>query len=369
MYSTGGKRSPACAHVSTCQDAGSDNHENRHGHRRRVASGLALCDTGHMPRLVDGLPGKMLVGLAGWLTVSAAACATIQPADPYRVGQIIDLNTRAAVSGAEFASRLQSVDVIYIGEAHYTPSHVAAALQILQTVLDGGRQPIVGMEMFSWDGQDGIDRYLNGTVASTEDFIAESRWDDNWGGDYGEYSPLVDFAKTHGLKLLGLNPPRSLVRTVAQKGLTEMARDLKAQRWPVPDPFPPDDPEYRRVIYGQIEQCHAGLSREVYQKIYEASVFRDEGMASVVATMAGDDARAPGPFVSYTGAGHMQYGLPVPKRVQRQSGDSLTHVTVYLHALDLEHVEDVERMLKEHIADYVWLTALGPQGRQPRCGE
>ncbi len=323
-----------------------------------------------MLRCVDGFSGKTLtcLGCAGWLMVAATACATIQPAGPYHVGQIIALNPPATVSYAAFASRLQSVDVIYIGEAHYTPSHVAAALRVLQTLLDEGRQPIVGMEMFSWDGQDGIDRYLHGTVTSTEDFVVESRWRDNWGGDYQDYSPLVDFAKTHGLKLLALNPPRSLVRTVAQKGFMDMARDPKAQRWHVP-PFPPDDPEYRRVIYEQIEQCHEGLPRDVYQKIYEASVFRDEGMASVVTTMVGADVRAPGPFVSYTGAGHIQYGLPVPKRVQRQSGGSVTHATVYLHALDPDHAEDVERLLKEHIADYVWLTALGPQGRQPRCGE
>ena len=425
------------------------------------------------------------MGLIGWLAVLATACAATPPVGPqYHIGQIIALNPPAPVSYAEFGSHLQSVDVIYIGEAHYTPSHVAAALQVLQTVIDGGRQPVIGMEMFSWDGQNGIDRYLNGTVTSAEDFLAESRWNENWGGHYVDYSPLVDYAKTHGLKLLGLNPPRSLVRHVVQQGLTGIARNPEAQRWPLPDPFPPDDPEYRQVVYKQIEQCHEGLSQEIYQKIYEASVFRDEGMASVITTAIGGGGKPgpsgrqetrpvpspnplggkpapfnlqkytsipsppsfswppresspvpfpfpspsppsfspaggnpvlvfpirnwipgqgsrmtegkdnsaiggdpmnpaplasdtsamgdpinPAPFVSYTGAGHIQYGLPIPKRVQRQSGGFVKDVTVYLHALDPEHPEDVERLLKEPIADYVWLTALGPQGRQPRCGE
>ncbi|MYA29028.1 MAG: ChaN family lipoprotein, partial [Nitrospira sp. SB0666_bin_27] len=126
---------------------------------------------------------------------------------------------------------------------------------------------------------------------------------------------------------------------------------------------------YRRVIYDQIEQCHAGLSQEVYQKIYEASVFRDEGMASVISTTVKSETPARTTFVSYTGAGHIQYGLPIPKRVQRQLGVPAKDVTVYLHALDPEHPEDVDHLLDERIADYVWLTALGPQGRQPRCGE
>ena len=309
------------------------------------------------------------MGFACGMLVATSAFATVASPGHYRVGQIIEPKNNATLSDLEFHAILQSADIIYIGEAHYTPSHVAAALQVLQSVLGGGRKPILGMEMFSWDGQAGLDRYLKGTVTSMEDFLAESHWKNNWGGKYADYSPLVDFAKTHGLTLLGLNPPRPLVRNVAKQGLAAVGSDPQVQRWTIPVPFPPDDPEYRRVIYEQIEQCHGGLSQEVYQKIYEASVFRDEGMAAVITTTVKSDAPEPTAFVSYTGAGHIQYGLPIPKRVKRQLGVPVKDVTVYLHALDPEHPEDVEHLIDERIADYVWLTALGPQGRQPRCGE
>lgn len=324
-----------------------------------------------MPQSVTCRPGNTLafVGLACGILVATIASATVTSPGNYRVGQIIELKKNTVLSDLEFRALLQSVDIIYIGEAHYTPSHVAAALQVLQSVLSGGRKPILGVEMFSWDGQAGLDRYLNGTVTSTEDFLAESQWKNNWGGKYADYSPLVDFAKTHGLTLLGLNPPRPLVRNVAKQGLSAISNDPQVQRWTIPVPFPADDPEYRRVIYAQIELCHGGLSQEVYQKIYEASVFRDEGMASVITTMVKLNASEPTTFVSYTGSGHIQYGLPIPKRVKRQLDVPVKDVTVYLHALDPEHPEDVDHLIDERIADYVWLTALGPQGRQPRCGE
>ena len=309
------------------------------------------------------------MGFMGVMLVATSACATVLSPGNYRVGQIIEPQEKTTLSDREFRAILQSVDIIYIGEAHYTPSHVEAALQVLQRVVNGGRKPVLGMEMFSWDGQIGLDRYLTGAVTSTEDFLAESHWKNNWGGKYEDYSPLVDFAKTHDLTLLGLNPPRPLVRNVAKQGLGAIESSPEGQRWTIPVPFPADDPDYRRVIYDQIEQCHAGLSQEVYQKIYEASVFRDEGMASVISTTVKSETPAPMTFVSYTGAGHIQYGLPVPKRVQRQLGVPVKDVTVYLHALDPEHPEDVDHLLDERIADYVWLTALGPQGRQPRCGE
>lgn len=325
-------------------------------------------------RMLQSVTGRSrqtlaFLGFMCVMLVATSACATVLSPGNYRVGQIIEPQEKATLSDQEFRAILQSVDIIYIGEAHYTPSHVEAALQVLQSVVNGGRKPVLGMEMFSWDGQTGLDRYLTGAVTSTENFLAESHWKNNWGGKYADYSPLVDFAKTHDLTLLGLNPPRPLVRSVAKQGLGAVESSPEGQRWTIPAPFPADDPEYRRVIYDQIEQCHAGLSQEVYQKIYEASVFRDEGMASVIATTVKSETPASTTFVSYTGAGHIQYGLPVPKRVQRQLGVSAKDVTVYLHSLDPEHPEDVDHLLDERIADYVWLTALGPQGRQPRCGE
>ncbi len=305
-----------------------------------------------------------------WAILATTACATGQSHPPYQQDQVIDVSQKSVVSLSELRSVLLEADVVYIGETHYTPSHIDAAIQVLEILLHEGKVPILGMEMFSWDGQAGLDRYLTGDITSIDTFLAESQWKNNWGGKYEDYSPLVDFAKEHKLKLLGLNPPRQFVRKVVQKGLTGIGDDLALKKWNIPVPFPADDPEYRRVIYEQIEKCHGGMKPEIYQKIYEASVFRDEGMASVITTTISRLGTSPPRiFVSYTGAGHIQYGLPIPKRVQRQLGTPVKQVTLYLQALDPEHPEDVEHLLEEQIADFVWLTALGPHGRQPRCGE
>jgi len=313
---------------------------------------------------------RKLVGLgfACGVMVATAVWAGVPPA-PYQEGQIFDLTKKTIIADSAFRSILQSVDIVYLGEAHYTPSHVAAALHVLQILLDGDRTPILGMEMFGWDGQAALDQYVKGEPMTKEEFVAESQWTSNWGGNYDEYAPLVDFARTHGVQLLGLNPPRPLVRNVAKRGVAGIGDDPVLTKWNFPDPFPSDDAAYRRVIYEQIEKCHQGLTQEVYQNIYEASVFRDEGMAAVIAATARRGSQGPTTFVSYTGAGHIQYGLPIPKRVKRQFGSPIQSVTVYLHALDPEHPEDVEQLMEENIADYVWLTALGPEGRQPRCGE
>ena len=315
----------------------------------------------------SGLPGTL--ALWAWVLWGSSACSTLQAESPYQNWQVIDVTQKMVVTFADLRPALLKADVIYVGETHYTPSHIEAALKILDALVQAGKSPTIGMEMFSWDGQSALDRYVRGEMSTVEEFLSESHWKDNWGGQYEGYSPLVDYAKQHGLKLLGLNPPRMLVRKVVQQGLAGIGSDPDLKKWNISDPFPEDDPDYRRVIYEQIEQCHGGMTPEVYEKIYEASVFRDEGMASMISTAIRSDADETQPFVSYTGSGHIQYGLPIPKRVERRSGGSVRQLTVYLHAFDRGYPEDVERLIQENIADFIWLTPLGPQGRTPRCGE
>ena len=139
---------------------------------------------------------------------------------------------------------------------------------------------------------------------------------------------------------------------------------------------------------------------EVYQKIYEAyhpHVFRDDGWLEWRPSLRRRSSQrlfhlglnqrplsvipVPDlPIHAHLAWREIQYGLPIPKRVKRQLGTSVKDVTVYLHALDPEHPEDVEVIWVYHrapsggtpcIADYVWLTVSirQPQGRQPRCGE
>jgi hypothetical protein len=100
--------------------------------------------------------------------------------------------------------------------------------------------------------------------------------------------------------------------------------------------------------------------------MYEASMFRDEGMAQTIARQLHGLPDGGGPIVSYTGAGHIQYRLPIPNRVARRVGDSLRQITVYLAALD-PHGHEVDELLGSSIADYIWLTPSSAHGPSRRC--
>lgn len=314
--------------------------------------------------------GRLWIGLLVWLIfpIAGAGVSFSKEFTEFHEWQILEVKNRKPISFEELKTDLLVADAIYIGEEHYTPSHIEAALRVLKILLAENREPVLAMEMFSWNGQGALERYVSGEIEAEDQFLQESRWKDNWGGKYEGYKPLVAFAKEQSLSLFALNPPRDLVRKVALAGLEEASRAQEMRRWNLDPLVLLDDPEYHEVVFGQIEQCHPNLPQEVYQRIYEASIFRDEGMAKIIVDYFQNRFDRAKPLVSYTGGGHVQYGVPIPNRVRRRLSSSIQQVTLYLHAFDINQKSEVWEMIQGGIADYIWLTPLGPNGSQPRCG-
>src|SRR5439155_1336379 len=74
----------------------------------------------------------------------------------------------------------------------------------------------------------------------------------------------------------------SLLRRVAKEGLLGALKDPEMLRWQMRDEVLSDEPAYREVMVSQLRACHGGLSEEAYQRMYEAALFRDEGMAKTI---------------------------------------------------------------------------------------
>jgi uncharacterized iron-regulated protein len=303
--------------------------------------------------------------LLGWLT----GCHTLQAQPPLEVGTIIRIAANEPVALESIHPELLEADIIFIGEEHYTPSHIEAAQKVLDILLAHRKQvgtPVLAMEMFSWDGQPALDRYITDPQMPLAEFLENSKWKQAWGGDFQDYQPLVTYAQNHGLPLLGLNPPRQMVRQVAQEGLEKALKIPELAEWAEGE-LVIEDREYENLIFEQITACHPDLPDQAYRRIFEASIVRDEGMARVIRNYLDSRQPSEGPLVSYTGGGHIQYGIPVPKRVKRTHPDIKT-VTIYLVAWDPSKEPEVVSEIQEGIADYLWLTELGPKGIQPRCG-
>ena len=308
------------------------------------------------------------LALAGWLGACLGQTLPAEEnAQPFQEWQIVEVKADRPISFTDLLTDLANVDVIYIGEEHSHRSHIEAALRILQALIDRNQKPALGLEMFGWDGQAGLDHYLAEPDMAPDLFLQEARWKENWGGSYNDYAPLIDFARSHHLPVLALNPPKPLVRRVAKEGLSSALKDPGMLRWQMRDEVLSDEPAYREIIVSQLRACHSGLTEEAYQRMYEAAVFRDEGMAKTISDYLNRRAPGIGPVVSYTGGGHIQYRLPVPNRVLRRQNGSLRQRTLYLMSYEPKRLDEIRTLLAQSIADYVWLTPVSAQGAPRRC--
>lgn len=312
-----------------------------------------------------------LSALAAGCTLGPHAATTPAGNDGWQPWQILETATGRVIPSEEWLKNLAAFDIIYLGEEHHNRHHIEAALRVL-TALSGEQvRPAIGMEMFGWDGQAALNGYLEGRGEVRESFLEQARWKQNWGGPFEDYEPLVAFARDHHLPIYAMNPPKSLIRQVAKEGLAQARQGTEWTSWRMQDEEIVDDPAYRARLLDQLRRCHGGGSDDDYRTMYEASTVRDEGMARTLAETlwqqrAGSDHAAP-VIVSYTGGGHIQYRLPVPKRVARRLSGQVRDVTIYLASYDQTRGDEIRELLHDRIADYIWLTPLSRHGAPQRC--
>jgi uncharacterized iron-regulated protein len=321
----------------------------------------------------------LLVVGALWFTVACTSGGDLKSSAtsqngrqaPFMEWQVIDTATGQPVSLDQWTALLLQQEIIYLGEEHHNRFHIDAALTVLRKLRAEGRTPALGMEMFGWDGQAALDQYLFGSDMGRQEFLQTVKWQQNWGGPYEDYEPLVRLAKEQGWSVYAMNPPKLLVRNVAKNGLAQTKSDPIMALWGMKDETLVDDPAYRTRILQQLQACHGGGADTSYQTMFEASMVRDEGMAKTLVhrlnqIRSGSDMMA-GPLVSYTGAGHIQYNLPVPKRVARRLAGQVRQVSVYMTSFDVGRIEEFREMIREKIADYLWLTPVSERGLPRRC--
>ena len=175
---------------------------------------------------------------------------------PFKEWQIIDTATGQPVSLDQWTALLLQQDIIYLGEEHHNRFHIDAAMTVLRRLKAEGRTPAFAMEMFGWDGQAALDQYLSGFEMNRQEFLEAVRWQQNWGGPFEDYEPLVQLAKEHHWTVDAMNPPKPLVRIVAKNGLAQAESDPMMAQWGMKDEAIVDDPIYRTRILQQLQACH-----------------------------------------------------------------------------------------------------------------
>jgi uncharacterized iron-regulated protein len=212
-----------------------------------------------------------------------------------------------------FRRLADDADVVFVGEEHDDPETHRAELFLLQGLHEqprwGNRLTLV-LEMFERDGQRALDDYLAGRI--TEETLGKAvRLWPNYATDY---RPLVEYARSRRLPVVGSNAPQRIARDVSRQGASATLAKLPDGDKAFLAAFSsaPDD-AYLARFRAIIGEGHGGpaLDAAAVRRFYEAQTLKDDTMAESVARLL----EASRKVLHVNGAFHSDAGLGVPARV------------------------------------------------------
>ncbi len=249
---------------------------------------------------------------AAALAVLAAASASAQPTavpDSLAARTAVWVDGERRDLGAVVDAAL-AADVVFVGERHDDATAHALQRWLLEAVhRRAGRGVALGLEMFEFDVQPVLDEYARALI-SERDFLAAAR---PW-ANYADYRPLVEYAREHGLRVVGTNAPARHVRSVAREGSLEALGQFPAASlagYPPENAFADPSPAYAAAF----AEAMSGMGGHDADGMLAAQNLRDLAMADGVVRAASGGALV----VHLNGSFHSAGGLGIPEHLARRA--------------------------------------------------
>ena len=268
---------------------------------------------------------RRLLGMLAALVFLLPLVATGAQAPAGAGIQVLDLTSLVGLE--DLMARIADKDVVFIGETHNSYADHLAQLAIVQRLHARGKRLAIGMEFFQQPFQPALDAYVAGTITE-EEMLARTEYFDRWRFDYRLYRPILRFARDQGIALIALNPPGELTEKVARQGLSGLSPKDRAR---LPARLDDADPAYRERLQAVFDQHPHGPDSD-FERFLAVQLLWDEGMAEQAARYL---VAHPGTtLVVLAGAGHIEYGQGIPRRLQRRRPvDAVTIMNGSHHAI------------------------------------
>ena len=272
----------------------------------------------HLKFLLPLLALPLAAGCAVGPQMSGNPEAPYPPTRPPAVGDILHIPSGYYVSEAQMLAVATDARIVYVGETHDNPASHRLELTLLRAMAE--RYPggvALGMEMFTPDQQETLDRWVSGELNEKE-FLKQSRWQEQWQMDFEYYRPLLDFARERSIPVIGLNAPKSLVKSVARKDLGELG-EKERQTLPELDMGDPYQGALVTAIFGGHDKGNSHL--EGFRRV---QTLWDEAMAESVVRYLESPPGKSRRLVVVAGGNHIRHGFGIPRRVFRRLPTSYT---------------------------------------------
>ncbi len=134
--------------------------------------------------------------------------------------KIYDVKNQKTISLADIVTAAAKVDVVFFGEEHNDSTGHYLEIELFKKLANAYVNKIgLTLEMFHTDVQPIINEYLAGVI-SEKNFIKEARaWN-----NYKDYRPMIEFAKSEGINVIGGNAAARYSNAVTKNGLETLKK-------------------------------------------------------------------------------------------------------------------------------------------------
>jgi uncharacterized iron-regulated protein len=189
---------------------------------------------------------------------------------------------------------------------------------------------------------------------TVSDLARRTEWDQNWGWPIRQYAKLLNYAKSNGIRIFGLNAPSRVTTFVEKNGIKGL---LGRPGFPEVDL---SDSEHRARFTSRRLSAAAVMasSNRQMKHAYEAQTMREEWMAGAVASQA-KEMGGRGRVLAITGRNHVAGRRGVPERIDRRLDGWQSPLTVVMEDAQWDRQNRNSRPLVKHLpgpeeADWIW---------------
>jgi uncharacterized iron-regulated protein len=236
---------------------------------------------------------------------------------------VVDVTTLGDLRG--LIEKFADKRVVFVGESHDRYEDHLNQLAIIYGLHVKEKDLAIGMEFFQQPFQQDLDDYVAGRIGEAE-LLRRTDYFERWRFDYRLYRPILRLAREHGIPIVALNLEKEITEAVGDGGIEALS---EAQRARVPADMDRGDEAYRarvRSVFDAHPQMRDHDKEEGkddpeaaearFERFLSVQLLWDEGMAERAARYLQDN---PGRMmVVLAGAGHLEYGQGIPKRLQRR---------------------------------------------------
>ncbi|MDI6733536.1 MAG: ChaN family lipoprotein [Planctomycetota bacterium] len=265
----------------------------------------------------------------------------------------VDLKTLEILDYKGLISRLKGIQVIYIAEEHTNDYHHKLQEDVLRGLFQNNPKTTLSMEFLYRSRQEIIDNYSAGKIGD-EEFDKKVIF--GFGSLYHYYKPLIRYAQTNKIKIIGMNVEKTIKRKFVDSGWDKLTPE---EQKVIARDVDTSNKEHKKFVIQSFEGMLKEniFSPEMIDKLYLMQCIWDETFAEAIANYLKSVNDPSVQVVVVAGAGHISYKFNIPERSYKRH--PATYRTLIPFEID-DNTKEKERFftdaLTSNIGDFIYFS-------------